>query len=337
MTERVQHSASRRYRSPFVAALAWAVCALLATAAVGKVIASAAGERTVIRLELDPSLAGLAAIHWRQWIETTADSVAAIVGGFPQRHIVVQLEADRSRQPIAYGRVQRGNPPRIRLQVHPDASMAELLDDWRGYHEFAHLLIPFPGNDDIWFSEGLASYYQYLLQSRAGVIPPDEAWRRLAAGFRRGLSDFNGHGQTLRALSPNMWRERAFRRVYWTGAAYFLRVDLRLREQSGGKHSLDQVLADFHACCYSRHHRWNAERLIARFGELSIPSVWREEYESMIDEPAKPRVTAAFERLGIVMHADDIELGDAHSERQLRQALAEGTPGPSQKRQSERR
>lgn len=284
---------------------------------------ASSSESAVERVELlvAPGLEGSPDSFWHRWIDTVVDSVADVVGSFPRDRVRVELVSDHSRNPIAYGRVRRADPTRIQLRVHPEATLAGLLDDWRGFHEFAHLMIPFPGNDDIWFSEGLASYYQHLLQARAGIIESDEAWRRLAAGFQRGLDDPRGAGKSLGELSPDMWHERAFRRVYWTGAAYFLRVDLRLRRESGSRYSLDQVLADFNQCCRVQGSRVDALKLIERFGELSLPAVWREEYEAMIDAPARPQIEAAFERLGIELSAAEVELSDAPDARRLRRTI----------------
>ena len=174
---------------------------------------------------------------------------------------LAQFERHRFRP----GAAQSAAPASLLRQ--PRCQPEALNADWRGYHEFAHLLIPFPGNDDIWFTEGFASYYQYLLQSRAGVISQQRAWEELLEGFARGESDRSGRGRTLRSLSPDMWRERAQKRVYWTGAAFFLRVDIRLRTETGDRHSLDKTLAAFHDCCLDRHRRWNAKRLIDTLGD----------------------------------------------------------------------
>lgn len=277
-----------------------------------------------VELRLGPELAGATQQKWQRWVARLSESVRSVSGEMAYRPVVVRLEGDDSRRPITFGRVRRGDPPRIDLQVHPDATLPELLDDWRGFHEFAHLMIPFPGNEDIWFTEGLASYYQHLLQARVGVIEPDDAWRRLAEGFQRGHNDSNGAGRSLRELSPAMWRERAFRRVYWTGAAYFLRVDLRLRRESGGRHSLDRVLADFTECCMDSSGRREAEALIEVFGDLSLPRVWREEYTRMIDAPARPDAARALAQLGISLGHERIEIGGDAGQRRLRRAMATG-------------
>jgi hypothetical protein len=266
--------------------------------------------------------------HWREWIDVASSSLVTVIGKFPEDRVRVRLTASGARYPITFGSVRRSRPPEVRMQVHPRARLDSLLDDWRGFHEFAHLLLPFAGNKDIWFAEGLAAYYQHLLQVRAGVITPEEGWRRLFAGFQRGLDDPSGRGMTLAELSPLMWRERAFRRIHWTGASFFLQVDLKLRQASGGEHSLDSTLAAFARCCRDLDTPWNARQLVEQLGELSLPEVWRETHDRMIDAEAVPDLAWSMERLGIEWHGGEIRLSDNPLSTLRRTALALGHSDP---------
>lgn len=275
-------------------------------------------------VEMDGQIqAGTDGAPWIDWLVHTLQATSTVTGAFPRDGVRIKLRAtSHSSSPIAFGQVRRSHPPQLRFYVSPDASLDGLNRDWRGYHEFAHLLIPFPGNDDIWFTEGFASYYQYLLQSRTGVISPRQAWQELLAGFRRGETDRSGRGRTLRSLSPDMWHERAQKRVYWTGAAFFLRVDIRLRTESGGRHSLDSALAKFHDCCMADRRRWNARQLVEALGEASIAEIWRQEYLRTINVVAEPRYGDALERLGIRRYGSDLEFDNSESTSALRDAIA---------------
>ena len=268
---------------------------------------------------------------WTDWLVNTLRATSTVTGSFPRGGVRIKLRAtSRASSPIAFGQVRRTRPPQIRFYVSPDASIERLNEDWRGYHEFAHLLIPFPGNDDIWFTEGFASYYQYLLQSRAGVITERQAWEELLAGFRRGETDRSGRGRSLRSLSPDMWHERAQKRVYWTGAAFFLRIDTRLRIESGGRHSLDSALAAFHACCMESRRRWNARQLVEALGSVSIAEIWRQEYLRTINGRAEPRYTEALNALGIRRHRSSLVFDDGEATKALRRAIAGAREFPPQ-------
>lgn len=282
--------------------------------------------QSLIEVHAEAELFGPGEQVWPDWIEPVADSLVSVSGRFPESRLKVMLEASQRRDPIAFGRVRRSHPPEVYLSVHPDATRADLLDDWRGFHEFAHLLLPFAGNTDIWFAEGLAAYYQHLLQVRAGVIGSDEAWRRMFRGFQRGLNDPNGRDESLRELSPRMWRERAFRRIHWTGASYFLRVDLHLRQASDGEHSVDSALAAFARCCHNTDRSWNARQLIEQLDRLSGTRIWRQEHQRMIDAPAEPELDWAMEQLGIAWDGREIRFSASPGRAGLRGRIATGSP-----------
>ena len=119
-----------------------------------------------------------------------------------------------------------------------------------------------------------------------------------------------------------MWREQAFRRIHWTGASYFLRVDMRLCEASDGEQSVDSTLAAFGRCCRDMNRSWNARQLIERLDRLGGTRIWRDEHERMIDAPAEPDLEWAMDQLGIEWRGDGIDLaGDRQSVR-LRAAIA---------------
>jgi hypothetical protein len=276
-----------------------------------------------IEIELQPPLAASDMEPWVSWLETAFGAVRTVSSDYPVARLAVRLKAvDDADEAVVFGRVRRSAIPALEFYVDPEADFDELVADWRGFHEAAHLLIPFPGNRDIWFTEGLASYYQYLLQARAGVMTEEQAWTALVRGFQRGVDDPAGVGRDLRSLSPRMWRLNAFRRVYWTGAAFFLNVDVRLRQESGGRHSLDATLAEFHRCCMSRRTDWDARALIQQLGELSVPAIWRQEYQRIIDAPAEPSMDRALRYLGIEVSGTALEFSNRPRAAALRRAIA---------------
>ena len=279
-----------------------------------------------VELDVDPALS-TSETDWRAWINGARDAVASVGDGFPVAQVRVVLHLGSGRDPVSHGWVRRITPPEIHVKVNKNADLEALVDDWHLYHEFAHLLLPFAGNRDIWFSEGMASYYQYFLQARAGVIDADEAWRRLVAGFQRGFDDPAGEGERLVILSPEMWRKRAFRRVYWSGAAFFLRVDYRLRQATGGEQSLDTTLASFAACCMrDDSERWSARALVKRLGELSLPEIWTDEYAHVMQSQALPDFGIAASALGLSANDQQVRLSADPEARARRNALALGLP-----------
>ena len=85
--------------------------------------------------------------------------------------------------PIPWAQVHRSEVDRVEFLTSPGATYADLKRAWTGYHELAHLLIPYRGWGDSWFSEGLATYYQNVLQARAGVLDEQQMWQKLYEGL----------------------------------------------------------------------------------------------------------------------------------------------------------
>ena len=185
------------------------------------------------------------------WVNNIADSLLQVYGRWPRQHwrMIVEPASGSSSDPIPWGQVNRGDIDTVRFYILPDASVSSLSESWTSYHELAHLLIPYRGSGDAWFSEGLASYYQNLLQARVGVLDEQRMWQKLLDGFKRGRQQSDFDGLPLASVSDGMPGNRAFMRVYWSGAWYFLAADVQLRQQSGGRFGLDDALDALNRCC----------------------------------------------------------------------------------------
>lgn len=114
-----------------------------------------------------------------------------------------------------------------------------------------------PMQDDLlWVYEGLTSYLGLVLAARSG-IQIEEEWAAeqalyLAAVARRGGRSWRSLQDTADAaqrlyLAPHAWND-ARRSVdfYDESTAHWLAADLKIRQLSGGKKSLDDFLRAFH-------------------------------------------------------------------------------------------
>lgn len=210
----------------------------------------------------------------KNWLRSVAITMKKLHGTFPRERIRIVLEQFtsaryRSDSAVPFARVLRGRNQGILFYVNPESSLEDFIRDWTAYHEFTHLFIPFPGRADIWFSEGLASYYQNVLQYRGGLLTEEEAWQKLYDGFERGRADDGNAGYTLTELCINLRETHAFMRVYWTGALYFLEADLRLRKLGKNSTSLDEVLEKFGRCCLDEHKDWRGIDIAVEFDRIA--------------------------------------------------------------------
>lgn len=205
----------------------------------------------------------------RAWLTQVGETVVLLHGELPRPQIRLALQPYPARSPVPFARVLRNEPQGVLFYINPDFPLQDYVSDWTAYHELSHLFIPYPGMPDIWFSEGLASYYQNILQYRAGLLDREATLEKLRAGFQRGRDDDQHADMTLTELSAEMRERRAFMRVYWSGALYFLEADIRLRRQTDNRLTLDDVLRDFGACCLMDTRDWNGLQMAQEFDRLA--------------------------------------------------------------------
>ena len=235
----------------------------------------------------------------QQWIAFIADTLLQVYGHWPRNkwQISVSPSSASGSDPIPWGQVHRDEMDRVEFFTASIATTEQLKQAWTGYHELAHLLIPYRGWGDVWFSEGLASYYQNILQARAGILTEQQMWQKLYEGYQRGLADNQFADRDLRSVSSRLREDGGFMRVYWSGAWYFLSADTRLRQQSRGKHTLDQALASLNDCC--AEVSMSVPEMVGKLDQLNRVLLFRPLYEQVSASTRIPAFEPIFASLGI--------------------------------------
>jgi hypothetical protein len=223
----------------------------------------------------------------KSWMVSVGKTVSLLYGELPRDEIRIALQPYPSRSAVPFARVLRNKPEGVLFYINPDYPLNDFIQDWTAYHELSHLFIPYPGIPDVWFSEGLASYYQNILQVRAGLLTPEQARQKLSAAFARGRDDDRNANLTLGELSAVMRERHAFMRVYWSGALYFLDADIRLRRLENPL-TLDDVLREFGNCCLMNPGRWDGMRIVSDFDEIVGQPLFIPLYEAYEQTSAMP-------------------------------------------------
>lgn len=260
------------------------------------------------------------------WLTRNIEAVAAIYGRFPvPRAQILVVPVGHGGEPVPWGQVARGGGESVHLYVDQHLSERAFLNDWVLSHELSHLLHPVLREDARWIYEGLASYYQNVSRARTGMIPARDAWESLHAGFERGKAGVRP-GRDLLDASRNMMRERAFMRVYWSGAAVFLLADLELRQRGRGATSLDSVLQRLRDCCLPSQRIWTASELLQRLDRLSESDVFTRLARQYLHSDRFPDLQAAYTTLGLVRESPTaLAFRQQPAQRALRAAIM-GTP-----------
>lgn len=261
-----------------------------------------------------------------QWIEFISDTLLQVYGYWPRQswQITVAPVSGASNDPIPWAQVHRNEINTVEFFTTTQATTDELKRAWTGYHELAHLLIPYRGWGDAWFSEGLASYYQNILQARAGILTEQEMWQKLYEGYQRGLADKEFGGLELRAVSDNLRQDGGFMRVYWSGAWYFMVADARLRQQSRGRHNLDEALKKLNQCCADR--AMSVPDMVSKLDQLNRVLLFQPLYDQITVATEVPPFEPIFASMGITIINGKVQLQSEGPGAQLRQQIVAGKP-----------
>ncbi|MFK7733488.1 MAG: serine hydrolase [Pseudomonadales bacterium] len=188
----------------------------------------------------------------QDWLRIALDALMSVYGVLPQDHIKIRIEpysGTSGRSPVPWGEVIRSHsvqsPDTVKLLVDLSHSFDSLRADWTVFHELSHLFIPYKSGSR-WVSEGLASYYQNVIQARAGLLTEQQMWEKLLAGFERARAQNNNSARSLDYVSSNT---RQYMRIHWHGALFWLDMDFRLRSSTNNQQSLDTALLNLKQCC----------------------------------------------------------------------------------------
>lgn len=258
-----------------------------------------------------------------QWIEHLAHSLTLVYGHWPRERWAIDVEpvSGSIDDPIPWAQVHREKIDRVAFYVLSSASADTLKHEWTGYHEVAHLLLPYRGWGDTWFSEGLASYYQNLLQARVGVLSEEQMWQKLYDGFARGKADDRFDGQTLLSVNQQMREKGGYMRVYWSGAWYFFAADISLRAKSNGAYSLDNALKQLNSCCAAQS--LSVAEIIAHLDASTDQKMFSELYQKVYQSRKMPPYASLFAQLGIEIKNGQVSLvADSANARRRREFLS---------------
>ncbi len=251
----------------------------------------------------------------QSWIEESARVLVADLGGLPERRILVAMlgarPADRTRG-VTFG--GGGATVVLRVGVEPGGDIA---NRWIALHELIHAAMPTLPNEQRWLSEGLASYLEPLMRARAKLIPREKVWRDLVRGLPQGLP-----GEGDRGLD----RTPTWGRIYWGGSLFCLLADLRIRERSGRKHSLDDVLRATVRASAGVTQAWTVERFLRSGDAATGTSVLTELYAEMATQPGGVDLSALWKRLGVRVDGDEVRFDEAAPLATIRADLTERWP-----------
>lgn len=208
------------------------------------------------------------------WITETAEALAGLVGEFPfEVHVhfhALLFGRDHANQPVPWAHTQRGRTQGVHLHVDTRFGLEDLRHDWTAPHELSHLVLPYLGSANAWFSEGFASFMQYEVMVAAGVLSRAAAARHYEERIERARQRYRYPHQPFADAAPRLRAEGNYPTMYWGGAVYFLQADATLR--LAGHPGLLNLLREYLACC--RERRATPDGVAREFDRLSGTTVF---------------------------------------------------------------
>jgi len=277
--------------------------------------------RENIELAIIGKLSTPVARKLEQWIQVGIENLKYLYGRLPVSDVqILVFPLGYHSDPVPWREVMRGAGDAVHLYVDSTRSLEELNRNWVLTHELSHFVHPYLTGADAWLSEGIASYYQNVLNARSDSLDVESAWKKLHAGFKRGIAQVN-RVDTLARDTRSMLRQRQYIRVYWSGAAIALISDVQYHDRSDGATSLDAMLAEFSTCCLPSRRRWRALELMTKLDDIAGYEVMVPLHRRFVEQPMFPDLENLYERLGLQERSRRLEFDHGAAARQGRKNI----------------
>jgi len=194
---------------------------------------------------------------------------------------------------------------------------ATTRDDWVVAHELLHANFPDVGPDHGWLSEGLATYLEPILRARVGLVDEAKVWRDMVDGMPQGLPGVGDEG---------LEKTRTWGRTYWGGALFCFLADVEIRERTGNRRSLDDVLLAIGKTGDSDEDLWPIERVLEEAARATSTQVLRELFERLAKQPGTVDLNQLFTRLGVQARGRSVVFDEQAPLAKLRRAITARRP-----------
>jgi len=275
-----------------------------------------AGDSTV-QLAVAPERLGLSLKQASAWVSDSAGAVAKYYQGhLPARHALVLLM--RGSGDATRGVTLGGGGPGVLVRSSDGVTPHNTRDDWVLTHELLHANFPDIGRGHAWFSEGLAVYLEPIARARVGLVSEAKVWRDLVDGLPQGLPEAGDQG---------LENTRTWGRTYWGGALFCLVADVTLRERTGNRYSLDDVLRAIGKTGASDQDYWPLQRVLDTAQFATGTPVLQELYGRLAEKPGTVDLLGLFARLGVRAQGGSVVFDDNAPLAKVRRSITARNSG----------
>ena len=223
------------------------------------------------------------------WVRGAAKAASDYFGRFPVedfRLLVVGRDEPGVGHATTYG--FGGSVTRIEVGAGSDARA--FASDWVLVHEILHVSLPDLPRRALWLQEGNATYAEPILRARAGQLAPSEIWRQAVAGMPKGQPRPGDHGLD----GTEDWG-----RLYWGGAAFWLRAEIEIYRATAGQRSLRDAMRRINRESGGNSADWDPDQLMEVGDAATGGTVLRDLYAQYAYSPVRTDLRQVFGEIGV--------------------------------------
>jgi hypothetical protein len=235
-----------------------------------------------------------------QWIKRSLGIVSAYYGAFPTQALRIQVVPENGGG-VRSGKTWGYRGGFIRVQVGRDVTEAQLMDDWVLVHEMTHLALPDVGDDQSWFSEGLAVYVEGIAREQAGNRTQQDVFAEQMKQMPRGMPQPGDQG---------LDHTHTWGRTYWGGAMFCFLADVEIHRRTGNRLGLQDAMRAVLKASGGLIADWPISRVFVTADEATGTKVFEELYAQMKDSPVSPDLHDLWAKLGVVPDGATVTLRD---------------------------
>ncbi len=202
------------------------------------------------------------------WLQRISTAAHETLGAFPFDINLYIHRSENKNEPVPWAHTIRDNEEGVHFYVCADFPLEAFMEDWTAPHEISHLSIPYLEKKNMWFSEGYASYMQYLVMLQAGVLTANEMTVKYRSKLQKISPVYDSEDKFL-ALSEQLKKRHNYPAVYWGGACLFMQADSILRTENL---RVTDVIKQYQS--HGRASDQNLDDLVASLDEISQSTIF---------------------------------------------------------------
>ncbi len=246
-----------------------------------------------------------------QWVKRSAAIVSAYYGQFPTPTLRIQVVPEDGGG-VRSGKTWGYRGGFIRLEVGREVTEAQLMNDWVLVHEMTHLALPDVGDDQSWFSEGLAVYVEGIAREQAGNRTQQDVFSEQMKQMPRGMPQAGDQG---------LDHTHTWGRTYWGGAMFCFLADVEIHRRTGNRLGLQDAMRAVVKASGGLSADWPVSRVFATADAATGTKVFEELYAQMKDSPVSPDLHDLWAKLGVVSDGSTVTLHDDAPLSDVRRAI----------------